>query len=197
MAWIRGTPWPIDQIREWILSGKTHRWVAAQLGTADQRISKLCQQHGIVVHRRGPRNGTGHPNWKGGRIVSGSGYVLIYCPDHPAARRVHKTGGYVWEHRLVMEKHLGRFLARSEVVHHKNKNKTDNRIENLEVFESNAEHLRHELTGQCPKWTPAGKAKLQRVLQAGNRRYRQENAIRKAKEADVQPSNRSDRRCSE
>ena len=43
------------------------------------------------------------------------GYILIYKPKHPFATQ----NGYVFEHRLVMEKHLGRYRTPEEIVHHK------------------------------------------------------------------------------
>ena len=73
--------------------------------------------------------GKDHPAWKGGRTIDARGYVLIKNIKHPNT----KANGYVQEHRLVMENHLGRILKRLEQVHHINGDKTDNKIENLRV----------------------------------------------------------------
>ena len=81
--------------------------------------------------------------WRGkiareGRKVNQHGYVVVRRPDHPNAT----TNGYVLEHRLVMAEFLGRPLEAGEVVHHRDGDKTNNAVENLEVLPGHSEHNR-------------------------------------------------------
>lgn len=69
--------------------------------------------------------------WEGHKTNHGGGYVVIRHPE---------TNKQVLEHRYVMEKHLKRKLKPTEDVHHINEDKTDNRIENLHLFKSRADH---------------------------------------------------------
>ena len=75
------------------------------------------------------------PNWtmlkKGAPCLTPLGYL-----------RINVDGKRILLHRHVMEQHLGRPLNAKERVHHINGDKTDNRIENLELFANNSEHIR-------------------------------------------------------
>lgn len=68
--------------------------------------------------------------------IDRKGYWFIHKPNHPCASKQ----GYVSEQRLVMEKHIGRFTNRHEIIHHINRDKKDNRIENLVLYSSNSDH---------------------------------------------------------
>jgi len=72
-------------------------------------------------------------NWKGGISKTGGGYILEHCVDDPVFSAMATRSGYVMQHRLVMARHLGRPLRKSETVHHINGNIADNRIENLQL----------------------------------------------------------------
>ena len=96
------------------------------------------QRKKISQARLGRFKGKENPKWRGGRMLVG-GYWYIYSPDHPNKTRA----GYVVEHRLVMEKHLSRYLRKQEIVHHINHIKTDNRIENLVLCGNQSGHNSH------------------------------------------------------
>ena len=78
-------------------------------------------------------SGSNNPAWKGGRRLNN--YILIYIPEHP-----NNIKGYVQEHRLIMEKLIGRYLNNSEVVHHIDNNKHNNIPTNLLLFPTNGNH---------------------------------------------------------
>jgi uncharacterized protein (DUF1330 family) len=80
-------------------------------------------------------------NWKGGRIITTEGYIRVYSPEHP----FKDNSGYVLEHRLIVEKFIGRYLTKEEVIHHLNEDKQDNRIENLMIFPNGKEHIKFHI----------------------------------------------------
>ena len=92
-------------------------------GAPKQGKSAMCSGCRSVA---GASNG----HWKGGRTRHKAGYVMAWAPGHPRAGR----GQYVFEHILVMEQLLGRYLLPGESVHHRNGVKDDNRLENLELW---------------------------------------------------------------
>jgi len=105
---------------KWEMNQKMYR------GTKRNYCSSKCKNN--VQGIGGELSGT----WKGGRrqYPSHKGYVMIRIGPNKR----------VFEHRYVMEKHIGRKLKPKEVVHHLNENPADNRIENLVLCKSSGEH---------------------------------------------------------
>lgn len=110
-------------------------------GYAKKRKSLLCKncyakRHILELNniQRMDRN----PNWKGGIFKNGKYIGERLQNNHPRIKMASNNN--ILQHRLIMAEHLGRDLEPWEIVHHKNGNKHDNRIENLELL-THSNHL--------------------------------------------------------
>lgn len=116
--------------------------------------SRECQKEDYKQRFFGENNpnynnrGQNNPIWKSNERISSYGYKLIKCSNHPFAN----SDGFVFEHRLVAEKHLlteensidvdnKRYLSPKYVVHHVDRNHLNNSVENLLVL-SKGDHQR-------------------------------------------------------
>lgn len=134
--------------------------MAEAVGTTGVEVKKFLRRNGVTKEFPKATYGEKHYAWKG-RLLDKDGYVLIHCKGHPNAR---KHTHYIFEHRLVVEADLGRYLLPTEVIHHLDGDRQNNSVENLQVFQSNGEHLAVDLAGRCPKWSQAGKERIRKAL---------------------------------
>jgi hypothetical protein len=122
-----------------------------------------------ISESRNKYKGENHPMWKGGRRINHNGYVEVRIPNHHRAR----GNGYVFEHILVAEEKLGRKLKVNEQVHHLNKNRQDNRPENLSILDI-AEHTRHHAPERR-------RGKILNCVVCGKEFYRKASHLNRAK----------------
>ncbi len=92
----------------------------------DRTTIGLCQLCAGKANR-----GPAASNWRGGRKLTTSGYVLIYHPEPHHRRVMMGATGYILEHILVWEEANGIPLPEGHLIHHLNGVKNDNRPENL------------------------------------------------------------------
>lgn len=107
-----------------------------------EKLRKIAIERGFGKYNKGKKRpdmvGKNNPRWNGYKTIKVNGYVLVLERGHPNSDK-----GYVYEHRLVIEKHLGRYLKASEIVHHLNGKKGDNRLKNLRLFANQSEHRKY------------------------------------------------------
>ena len=92
----------------------------------ENRNRKLKQNRGI-----------NHGGWKGGRVVTNGGYILVRINPDNEFYSMCTCDGYILEHRYVMAQQLCRSLTRQETVHHIDGNRQNNDISNLQLRQSN------------------------------------------------------------
>lgn len=121
--------------------------------------SKDCANKLKAIYMKGENNhqygltGDKNSSFAGDVIVSNYGYLLEYCPGHPYPHDRSNKTVRVLQHRLVIERNYKKFspeyfeevdgmivLKQCYEVHHKNENKQDNRLENLEIL-TKSEHI--------------------------------------------------------
>lgn len=130
------------------LCGRAKTTVYSWVWKHNWKLRKYSEKIGIPVSKetaekiRDAQLGEKNHAWKGGRYED-QGYIRVKDHAHP----YRNTSNYVAEHRLVVEKSIGRILYPWELVHHKNGIRNDNRIENLEI-KYRGEHHRKSLS--CP-----------------------------------------------
>jgi len=104
---------------------RKERWVMLRRGKPTSLRCHACAGKA----QRGDKN----YNWHGGKTITGGGHIRVKLSPTDFFYSMANSNGYALEHRLVMAKHLGRCLQPWEIVHHKNHNKKDNQIENLQL----------------------------------------------------------------
>lgn len=126
-----------DELASLYLAGASESEMRAKLNCSARTILRRAKEYGIPLRSRGARTGKANQRWKGGRFVSSSGYVFIRTGETADGRGIYRQ-----EHRVVMESIVGRPLRPEEVVHHKDGDPSNNKPDNLQLFSSNAEHVR-------------------------------------------------------
>ena len=125
--------------------------VGIAIGRTVNSVMFMAHKHGIYKDKNAlskimsiSNSGKNSGNFNGYKTKTKEGYIRCYRPEHPYAN----SRGYVNEHRLIVEEHLGVILSKEFAVHHINGKKDDNRIENLAVMTVGAHSALHGRMGR-------------------------------------------------
>lgn len=128
--------------QEYVVKDKGMKPIAEACGCTVGRVSRRLKQAGIKIKgfadgRRNIPKGEKHVHWRGGFFITKEGYIKVVPPqNHPSKSR------YVFLHRLIVERRLGRYLKPGETVHHRDENKQNNADYNLKLCSSQSEHAK-------------------------------------------------------
>jgi len=139
--------------KEWlnqiyVIENKGSKFIAKICNCSCSTVLSRLRSFDIPIKKfsEGIRNipkGEAHCNWNGGFWINSDGYIKVAKPkDHPCKSR------YVFLHRLIIEKKIGRYLEQTEVIHHKDGNKQNNAEENLELFLNQSKHAKEGLVSR-------------------------------------------------
>jgi hypothetical protein len=138
--------------------------IAKIVGLTSRYVRKIAKKKNLDRLWCGAQPGESNHQFVSGRRIDLDGYVLVTAPDdHPNSRkRKDRHGGNViFEHRLIMEQALGRYLLPEEVVDHIDGLTLHNNPSNLRLFDLNKSHLQVTITGLPKKISQSGRKNIQ------------------------------------
>lgn len=114
--------------------------IKCECGKCDETFHNISRYGDRIRFIKGHQNrcGVGH-NSKGGQVTTNDGRIKIYVPNHPYS----DYNGYIFRYRLIIERHLNRYLNPNEIIHHINNIKTDDRLENLSILSPSQHTVLH------------------------------------------------------
>lgn len=132
--------------------------IAKLVGLSPRYVRKVMLRLDLPRLGEGAQPGPKNHQYKSGRRIDLDGYVLVTAPiEHPYARqRTNRKTKLIYEHRLVLEQTLGRYLLPEEVVDHVDGLTLHNSPENLRLYASNADHLSATKSGHAPNLSTVG-----------------------------------------
>ena len=126
----------------WVLDNCICETCRTSFRTKPSRVKigkgKFCSKRCKYTAQNNWWKGRLNPRWNGGLRINQLGYRSVKMISRPSCNK----DGYIKEHRLVMERYLGRSLTSKEIVHHIDGNKSHNYISNLLVLKNQSEHVK-------------------------------------------------------
>ena len=143
-------PFTAEELHDdYVVGQMTQCEIGVKWGVSQKVVWRALLKSGVATRKAAPRSQRleRNNNWKGGRVLqpvkphkgpySDRGYIAIYRPEHPHARK----NGYVSEHISVALEATGRErLSDGQCVHHINLKKDDNSPSNLTI----CDHSTHQ-----------------------------------------------------
>ena len=140
-----------DKVKQYYWTKRSTGEIVCKESVPELSMHKLIMGDGAYIHKNGNRNDNRKDNlaqlrnyYNDGKVYL-NGYISIYMPEHERAF----DNGCVYEHVLVAEQILGRKLKQKEVVHHKDKDRTNNSLDNLMVFQTEEDHIAFHGGAEC------------------------------------------------
>jgi hypothetical protein len=119
-----------------------YRWVMMKIG---EPVSIICDDCRIMysIENLHLKTGKDNYNWRDGQYNNKDGYVIVRLEPNDYFYPMATAQGLIFEHRLIMAKHINRLLTNKEVVHHIDENKLNNNILNLQLMTISEHRIYH------------------------------------------------------